>query len=400
MKILFIHHGVILGGAPLSLLYLARELERLPNMEIEIVCHSPQMRDFFAKNLKSPVNLWQDPLTYFGKYMIWDLRINSVFALKTLLHELFNIPKSILRQARAIKEKKPDIVHLNSSVLFTSAVAACMAGIPVVWHVRECLHDAFRQQRVSAPIIRLLADRVIAISQVEARLLGDDTSRGNIQVIYNPINFDALDPGLYDHNIEKTKLGLDVSDKLVVSLGGINPRKGTLEQVEAMRYTDGQTKLIIAGPPMPAVPSNSYEQLIAAAMSELPDGKVVFAGMMENVAPLLAACDLLVFTGMKSHFPRPMFEAWRMRKPVVVFEMDGISNNVDHQVDGIIVGDISGKSLGEAIANLLRDPSAMRRFGEAGYIKAERKCNPVSVAEQVMGLYEKVLSKPDPMVDL
>ncbi len=392
MKILFIHHGVILGGAPLSLLYLVRELERMPNMEVEIVCHSPEMRDFFAKNLKSPVNLWQDPLTYFGKYLIWDLRINSAFALKTLLHELFNIPKSILRQARAIKEKTPDIVHLNSSVLFTSAIAARMAGVPIVWHVRECLHDSFRQQRISAPIIRRLADRVIAISQVEARLLGDDT-RSNIQVIYNPINFDALNPEMYDQASEKQKLGLTKSDKLVVSLGGVNPRKGTLEQVEAMRHTDDQTKLIIAGPPMSAVPTNSYERALAAIMSELPDGKVVFAGMMENVAPLLAASDLLVFTGMKSHFPRPMFEAWRMKKPVIVFEMDGISNNVDHQVDGIIVKEISGKSLGEAIASLLQDLSAMKRFGETGYAKAERQCEPVAVAEQVMAVYKNVLSE-------
>jgi len=399
MKVLFIHHGTILGGAPLSLLYLVRELERQPGMELEIVCHAPQMRDFFAKNLKSPVNLWQDPLTYFGKYLIWDLRINSVFAIKTLLRELFTIPKSILRQARAIKEKTPDIVHLNSSVLFTSAIAARMAGIPIVWHVRECLHDAFRQQRISAPVIRRLADRVIAISQVEARLLGDD-SRSNIQVIYNPINFDALNPEIYDQDSEKQKLGLIKSDKLVISLGGVNPRKGTLEQVEAMRYTNEQTKLIIAGPPISAVPANSYEQKIAAVISGLPDGKVIFAGMVENVAPLLAACDLLVFTGMKSHFPRPMFEAWRMKKPVIVFEMDGISNNVDHRVDGIIVKDISGKSLGEAITSLLQDPSAMRKFGEAGSIKAELKCDPVSVAGQVMDLYEKVLSKSDSMVDL
>ena len=70
MKVLFIHHGVILGGAPLSLLYLARELERLPNIEVEIVCHSPVMQDFFSENLKSPVNSWVDPRTFRGKLLI------------------------------------------------------------------------------------------------------------------------------------------------------------------------------------------------------------------------------------------------------------------------------------------------------------------------------------------
>jgi len=392
MKILYVHHGTILGGAPLSLLYLAREMERQPGVELEIVCHSPAMRDFFSKNLQSPVSLWVNPLTYFGKYLIWDIRLDSLRALKLFLRDFFNIPKSILWQAWLLRRKKPDVVHLNSSVLFTSALAARLVGIPIVWHVRECLHTGFRQRRISAPIIRRLANRVVTISELEARLLGADT-RDNIRVIYNPINFDALQPGLYDQNSEKGKLGLRESEKLVISLGGVNPRKGTFEQVEAMCYTDSQTKLIIAGPPLHMPPASDYERAIAETLSALPQGKVVFIGMIEDIAPLLAACDLLLFTGVKSHFPRPIFEAWRMKKPVIVFEMDGISNNVDHFVDGIIVKDISGRSLGDAIASLLKDPSAMQRFGEAGSKKAECKCNPVSVAAQVVAVYKSVLSR-------
>jgi len=387
MKILFVHHGTILGGAPLSLLYLARELERQPDIELEVVCHSPEMRDFFKNNLTSSVDRWPNPFTFVGRYMIGYVALNSFQAWKTFLFDLFRVPKSIVKQVRFLKDKRPDIVHLNSSVLFTTAIAARLAGVPIVWHVRECLQGAFWQKTFSGAIIRHMAHQVIAISHVEAQRLGQD-HRGKVRVIYNPINFAGLKPELYDQALEKKKLGLKDSDNLVVNLGGLTPRKGTFEQVEAMQYTSENTKLIIAGFPFSGIPTNSYEQSIMDVISRLPEGKVVFAGVLDDVASLIAASDVLVFTGTKPHFPRPVFEAWRMKKPVIVFEMDGISNNVEHLVDGIVVKDVDGKSLGEAIALLLKDRPAMIRFGEAGRKKADQKCDPFSVSKQVLAVYE------------
>ena len=392
MKILFIHHGNILGGAPLSLLYLARELERLPNIELEIVCHAPQTRDFFAKNLKSPVNLWGDPLMFFGKILIGWSYLNSSQSYKLFFSAMFHMPISIWKQFRLIRQRQPDIVHLNSAVLFSSAIAARLAGFPVVWHIREPLQGGLYRQYIIGKIIRTLASAVIAISEVEARRLGEN-QHGKVKVIYNPINIEKLQIDLYDPIVEKQKLGLTEFNKLIVSLGGVNPRKGTLELVDAMQYTDAQTRLLIAGPPLlPNYVNGSYEEKVRNIIANLPPNKVLFVGNLEDIVPLLAACDVLVFAGTKPHFPRPVFEAWFMKKPVVVFKMDGISNQVEHGQDGIVVNEINGEALGKALTELLETPALMRKFGEAGKVKAERFCNPTSSAKQVRNVYDEILN--------
>jgi glycosyltransferase involved in cell wall biosynthesis len=389
VKVLYLHHGTILGGAPLSLLYLVREIERQPNVEVELACHSPTMQDFFSRNLKSPVRAWKDPLTFFGRYLIGYVPLDSVQRRKLFLNELRRVPRSIWWQYRGVREIKPDIVHLNSSVMFTSALAAYLAGIPIVWHVREPVQGEVWKQKVSGFVIRHLAQKVIAISEVEAQHLGGDGHK--IKVVYNPLNIEALREELYDPAVERKKLGLKLEDKVIVTLGGASPRKGALEQIQAMKYVDESTKLVIAGPPLPADSADEYHQQLYQALAELPPNKVIFTGVLENVASLLAACDVLTFTGMTPHFPRPVFEAWLMNKPVVVFDMEGVSNQVTHNVNGIIVKELNGCALGEAIAKLFDDPTSMRKMGEAGRQKAEERCNPIFVAKKVLFVYQEAL---------
>lgn len=390
MKILYLHHGTILGGAPLSLLYLVREIERQPNVQAELACHAPAMREFFARNLKSPVGVWADPLTFFGRYWIGYIPLDSALRRKLFFNEICRAPRSIWKQYRGIRRIKPDIVHLNSSVMFTSAIAARLAGATLVWHIREPVQGEIWKQRLSGFIIRRLAHKIITISEIEAKHLGEDRFN-KIKVIYNPLNFETLRGELYDPIVERKKIGLTPNDRVVATLGGVSPRKGTLEQIQAMKHTDASTKLVIAGPPLPADSNDEYHQELHRALAELPPNKVIFTGIVENVAPLLAACDALTFTGMTPHFPRPVFEAWLMNKPVVVFDMEGVSNQVIHGVNGMIVKELTGQALGMALAKLLDDPVAMKKMGEAGRQKAEEKCNPASVALQVLSVYHEVL---------
>lgn len=390
MKILYLHHGTILGGAPISLMYLAREIERQSNLELELGSHSQAMRDFFAINLESPVNEWANPITFLGKYLIGYIPLDSKRRVKLFVQSLVRFPLSVWRQYLALRRAKPDLVHLNSAVMFSSALAARLAGIPVVWHVREPVQGEKWKQRLSGFLIRSLAKQIITISEVEANRLIQKKDRKKINIVYNPLDFDKLRPDLYDTSVERKKLGVDPSCKLVVSLGGATPRKGALEQIQAMQYTDDSTRLLIAGPPLPPESLDEYHQKLYQALSKLPPGKVQFTGILSDVAPLLAACDLLLFTGMTPHFPRPVFEAWMMRKPVVVFDMEGVSNQVAHGVDGIIVKELTGQALGEAIAALLQDAEAMKKFGRAGRQKAEKLCDPVFGARQVLAIYQQI----------
>lgn len=396
MKILFIHHGNVLGGAPLSLLYLTRELEKRSDVDLSIAAHSHEMQGFFSKNLKSEVIPWPTTNTHMMKFFIgwipWKAMFTNFQTWRRFVSEFLKFPVSVLKQLGTLKKMKVNLVHLNSATLLSSAIAAYLAGLPMVWHIREPLQGINVQQRIMGSIIRGLAKAVITISEVEALRLGVDTKK-NVHVIYNPINVDMLKPERYNQVREKKNLGLLETDKLVISLGGVNPRKGTLEIVEAMKYVSPNVYLFIAGPPLiSGNQEDHYHQKIKQLMLELPDGKVKFLGNLENVVPLLAACDLLIFAGTKPHFPRPVFEAWQMQKPVIVFDMPGISNQIDHMTDGFIVKEISGHAFGVALENLLNDNDLLIAMGKNGWKKAEEKCNPKSVANQVLQVYKEILN--------
>ena len=128
---------------------------------------------------------------------------------------------------------------------------------------------------------------------------------------------------------------------------------------------------------------------LAALRARHSESRVVSVGNVENVAPLLAACDALVFAGMTPHFPRPVYEAWAMKKSVIVFEMGG-STNVDDGVDGLVVRQRTGRALGEATRSLLADPGRMRQVGEAGYVKARQRVRPEDGAHRVADILQAV----------
>ena len=129
------------------------------------------------------------------------------------------------------------------------------------------------------------------------------------------------------------------------------------------------------------------------AIERIDQKKIIFLGSLKDVVPLLSACDVLVFAGTTPHFPRPIYEAWAMKKPVIAFDMDGITQNIDDGVDGIIVRKNNGKSLGEAVSLLLNSEDQMRKMGENGYEKAQQRFRSDRNVPKIMGIYKQILDQ-------
>ncbi len=363
INVLFIHHGTILGGAPISLMLQVKHIANRGNIKPKIVCHSKQMQSYFSDTIKVETDNWPDPLPNIGKLAIG--MVNSSPQTFFLLFKSFlQLPFSIILQTLKLFKEEANIVHLNSSVLFTSAIAAWLSRKKIIWHVRE----ASISSRAIGKFIRWSSDRTICISPIEQKKLRG-VNDPKLKVVYNPIDFTTLDPSIYQQHLEKRKLGIPSSSKMVLSLGGVVPRKGALEIISAMENCRSKPYLVFAGP-KPNNRTDKYNQKIMHTLRKLSKEQIQFTGIVKNVAPLLSACDILVFAGTTPHFPRPVYEAWAMKKPVIVFKMDGISNNVDDGIDGIIVNDISSIQLGEAIDTLLQSPETMKAMGESGYQKA------------------------------
>jgi glycosyltransferase involved in cell wall biosynthesis len=423
-RVLYIHHGTVLGGAPVSLLHLLAGLKAISDLDIRLFCRAEGISQFFQSRLNLEVGRIADPLTLLGNVLIWGVAPLEFKKRRLFIQDLIKFPWSVFSQWRCIRRERPALVHLSSAVLFSSAAAARLAGVPIVWHIREMLAGGrFSIRRKFAGwLIRRLADRVIVCSPPEAERLEGQNDK-HVHVVYHPIDFKYLNPDEIDKSEARKRLRIDENQKVLISLGGVSHWKGTVPILEAMSHTDAQTHLYFAGQSFSAegskvnilkrwmfrwedkfvrdgrqdAPIIHYRDRVRLAWDKAPKDRIHFLGFLEDVRDLIAAADVVIFAGMAPHYPRGVFEAYAMARPVVVFDVDGIRQKVIEGVTGVIVPHRTGEALGQAVRELLENPGLCISLGEQGRQYAMQLCDRDQTAKQVLDVYDDLLANgPSP----
>ncbi len=400
-RIFYIHHGGGLGGAPLSLLYLLKQLDRSRYEPIVLTLRPGPVVDLYrSEGIETHVahdiaDFSHTELEWYGGANLWRLPIQAA-----------RFWPSVIATRRYLQQFKPDLVHLNSSTLAAAARAARAEAIPVVWHIREPIHNGYlglRREWLKRQIVNLAA-RVIAISDYDASRLQPSA---NIRVIHN-----FVDLTIFDRNLSlaeaRRKLNLTPAQNIVTMLGGVARPKGTLIFVQALalvRKAAPNTKFLVVGPP-PAIGDSSrlkslakfllradaYDrQVMSAASAAIAGGHIRFTGIRSDIPQVLAATDVLVFPSVVPHFARPIIEAGAMAKPVVASRLGGPLELVQDGITGLLAPHTDPAALAEALITLLLDPQRRRAMGEAGYAQACEKFDAAINAGKTIDVYSEVL---------
>lgn len=415
-KIVFVHHGKIIGGAPVSLRNTLLEVKKVSDFELSVLCAHENMCSFFKDSTGIEAKVISNPGLIFGRVLIGWASILNIRTLKNTILDLLLLPIRVIKQYRVLKREHADIVHLNSSILYSTAIAAKLARIKVVWHIREVLVGSKYnlKKKLAGWLIRKLADQVICISPVEAKSLGKNT-KNNVNVVYNFIDLSKFSYDDIDVESEKEKLGIPKDEKVVISLGGVSFRKGAYEIVSSCKYLPSFYTVLLAGPPLVEISKKQIDMFISNLLLRIEDifvkigikrcysylyefrvwqavdnmkaNRPMFTGKLENVVPLIAVADVLVFAGRTPHFPRPVYEAWAMKKPVVVYDMEGVSENISDGVDGIIVKKNDARSLAEAVQSILSSDKLAAEMGRHGYTKAINTFDSRKNIKQIIDVY-------------
>lgn len=143
-----------------------------------------------------------------------------------------------------IKKENIQLIHINSSVSYFAAIAALMAGIPYIWHIRELMEEQFGCEFLNEELKKSLykkANKIITISdyvqEKHCKKIELETVR-----LYNGIN------------IRKFKQKIETKDqfeKTFIVTAMITPEKGQWNVIQATErlvkrgHTD--IKVIIVG---------------------------------------------------------------------------------------------------------------------------------------------------------
>jgi len=121
------------------------------------------------------------------------------------------------------------------------------------------------------------------------------------------------------------------------------------------------------------------------------DKHVHFTGWREDVADILALCDLFVLPSLSEHFGRVLIEAMAMAKAVVATSSGGVPEIVLDKETGFLVPPAQAEPLAHAILSLLNNPECAAALGAAGRRRAETQFGIAHHAEAVESLYRETM---------
>jgi glycosyltransferase involved in cell wall biosynthesis len=412
-KVLFIQHAGSLSGSAHSLSYTIGALDR-HRFECVVALIRPEpalgalYRDAGIETIEWPGIVTfehttahscdpRQPLCYRHQVELWR-----------------NWASSDRRLCELVARVKPDLVHLNSVVLYPAARTLARTLVPFVWHVREHpVHGSFGlRTKVLARALATLPARAIFLSEADRQAWIGDRPAMILPNFVEPERY--LD--LARRRLEtRARLGLEAEAPVLLFMSGANRLKGAFVLLEALalarRHVPRLRAIFLGGANQP---SGSAQSRIARAI--LPwFGSGTAAQQFEqtiarhdlqqtclllpyatDVVDHLAACDTLVFPATKAHFARPVMEAAMAERPAIASRLPGMDELMTDGETGVLVVPNNPTALAAAVVALANDGPRARAMGLAARRLAGVRFTAEHAGKRLAALYGQVLGATSP----
>ena len=257
------------------------------------------------------------------------------------------------------------LIYTNTGGVVSGALAARLAGIKHIWHVREEVSE----RPFEFKIIDRLSDQIIANSQATRKRFADQAQK-KIAVVYNGFR---VPPGIADKDREDSKGKLGLSGQNVLTLiGSIDERKGQKESVLAMPQIlkhCPNTKLIFVGQSLPS--TKSYETEVKRMISSLGiQQSVLFYGFKENLDEVYSLTDIQIVPSRYEAFGRVIVEGMLRGLPVIATNTGGIPEIIQDQKTGILIDVREPEVLAEAVIELFGNGNKRHQISQAARLSA------------------------------
>jgi glycosyltransferase involved in cell wall biosynthesis len=303
-----------------------------------------------------------------------------------------------LRIVGIIRREGVGVVHVNEIRDLHGGIAAQIARVPCVWHVRADTSTWPGPVRRGLPrLVAALADEVVCVSASvrEEVFLRQGVRTGKLSVLHDA----GPDPRILrsddDRSRVRGELGARDGAPLVVLVSKLVEPKGhevllravprILEAVPAARFA-------IVGGEEEGPRHRAYaERLRRIVQEEGVDGAVTFTGYRQDVVRLMAAADVLVHCPTHPDpFPAVVLEGMALGKPVVASAIGGVREQVEPGVSGVLVPPGDPVALADAIVSLLADPDRRRALGRAAASRVEATFRREAFFDRLVRIYERV----------
>ena len=311
-----------------------------------------------------------------------------------------------------------DIIHCHTWYAhFAGIIAKLCYGVPLVitTHSLEPLRPWKREQLgrgydASSWIEKTaieMADALIAVSNEtkEDVLNHFNVDEKKVKVIYNGINLEEY--VVTEESSTLDKYGIDRTKPYVLFVGRITRQKGIIHLVNAIKYIDPETQIILcAGAP----DTKEIEKEMEESVNEVKktrDNVIWIAEMLDKkeIIQLYSHADVFCCPSIYEPFGIINIEAMACETAVVASAVGGIKEVVVEGETGLLIPveqqteapfepidpDKFSKDLADGVNKLINDESLRNKMAKNGRKRVEETFDWTAIAKQVENLYKSLI---------
>jgi glycosyltransferase involved in cell wall biosynthesis len=306
----------------------------------------------------------------------------------------------LVRVIQLLNKMKADVVQpFLTPATFFGLLPALLCRVPVkiaterLAKGRSTERLGFRFYLKMEDFLSRFADLVVSNSDAGRQyVIERGIPRDQTKVIYNGINVNRLSAAEKDIEQVRRQLKVPPGGKVVGIMARLFPQKDHatfLRAAAIINRTMPDTRFAVVGdgPLRRNLEKQSQELGLAA--------KTVFFGQQENVGAYLSAFDIAVLTSEAEGCSNSLLEAMALGKPVVVTDVGGNQELVQHGETGLLVPFGNAEATAEAILSLICDSQVAEAMGKKAREKIVNQFSLEKMVKQYASLYEDTLRRKD-----
>jgi glycosyltransferase involved in cell wall biosynthesis len=374
LKVVYLDHVARMSGGEIALLRLLPHLKDV-QQHVILAEEGPLVDELHRARISTEVMPFAARARDLRKGQVDGTGVPALAAAATTTY--------VLRLARRLRELRPDVVHSNSlKAGVYGSLAARLAGVPMVWHVRDRIEDDYLPHAAVVMVRQMTRKLPAAVVANSKSTMATLHAPADTQRIYRVLP-DVLGDVPVRARTNHRALTYGV-------VGRLAPWKGQdlFLRAFARAFPSGQERAVIVGGAL--FGEDAYADQLPRLAEELGIAeRVELRGHRDDVWSELARLDVLVHASITPEpFGQVILEGMAAHVPVIAADAGGPAEIIEHDVTGVLYrpGDVD--ALVDAMRSL-RAAEARERLSAAAHVAAAR-FSPAVTAEELQRIYSSV----------
>jgi glycosyltransferase involved in cell wall biosynthesis len=280
-----------------------------------------------------------------------------------------------------------DLLYTSTSVIISGGLAAKKRGIPNISHIHEIPTGNKLYEIFTGLFARHFSTKVIAVSNSVAKHWRSYLKKNQLIKVYNGIVF----PFAKTPNNTKKKTDQNIT---VTSIGRLVPGKGHkyfIEVAKELLKQNIQYKFLIVGDTFTGY--ESYEEELKKLVTQNDLNQTIhFLGYRTDIEAILSKSDLVFHSSIApDSLPTVIFEAIKMRVPVVATELAGAVEILDNGNCGLLLPLNNAKKAADLINNYFKDEKLKMLNIEKAIEYTDQHFSPVQFKKNILDIFKTTM---------